>query len=85
MADQSVAKPEGIVEGVQITVDCWSYPVDFLILQTKTKNTGYPVILGRSWLATATAFIDCRSGDMTISNGQNSKTLSLYPPAQPAL
>ncbi|KAH9296646.1 hypothetical protein KI387_044226 [Taxus chinensis] len=83
MADQSVAKPEGIIEDVVVMVESWEYPVDFLILQPKGKTLGYPIILGRPWLATVAALIDCRSGDMTISNGKNSKQISLYPTAQP--
>ena len=58
--------------------------VDFLILKPRAQS-GYPIILGRPWLATAAASINCRSGDMTIFDGQNSKIISLYPPTQPTL
>jgi len=49
------------------------------------KLTGYPLILGRPWLATADAYISCRAGNMTIKNGHMSKQLVLYPPSQPLL
>jgi len=42
-------------------------------------------MLGRPWLATVAAKIDCRVGGMTISNGVNNKHLSLYPPTQPVV
>ena len=77
--------PEGILEDVLVSVDFWEYPADFLVLQPKEKLTGYPLILGRPWLATVDAYIICRAGSMTIKNGPMSKQLVLYPPAQPLL
>jgi len=85
LADHSTVTPEGIVEDVMVFVDSWECPVDFLVLQPKAKLTGYPLILGRPWLATADAYINCRAGSMTIKNGPMSKQLVLYPPAQPLL
>jgi len=64
-------------------VEYWNYPVDFTVLQPKTKLGGHPLILGRPWLATADAFISYRSGSMTISNGYETKQLTLYPHATP--
>eukprot|EP00253_Pinus_taeda_P015639 PITA_15639 len=85
LADCSTVTPEGIVEDVLVSVDSWEYPADFLVLQPKEKLTGYPLILGRPWLATIDAYINCRAGSMTIKNGPMSKQLVLYPPAQPLL
>jgi hypothetical protein len=83
LADRSTIKPEGVIEDLSISVESWNYPVDFTVLQPKTKLGGHPLILGRSWLATADAFISCRSGSMTISNGYETKQLTLYPHATP--
>lgn len=83
LADSSIVKPDGIVEDVIVILESWEYPADFTILSVKTTLGGYPVILGRPWLATADAFIGCCSGDMTISDGQSIKKLALYPPARP--
>ena len=85
LADCSTLTPEGIVEDFLVSFDFWEYPADFLVLQPKAKLTGYPLILGRPWLATADAYISCRAGNMTIKNGPMSKQLVLYPPAQPLL
>jgi hypothetical protein len=43
--------------------------IDFMVLQTKSILGGYPLILGRPWLATVDSYIGCRVGDMTISFG----------------
>eukprot|EP00253_Pinus_taeda_P015881 PITA_15881 len=85
LADRSTIKPEGVVEDLLISVESWKYPADFVVLQTKTKLGGHPLILGRPWLATADAFISCRSGSMTISNGYETKQLTLYPHATPVV
>ena len=77
--------PEGIVGDVMVSIDSWEYPAHFLVLQPKEKLTGYPLILGRPWLATVDAYISYRAGSMTIKNGHMSKQLALYPPSQPLL
>lgn len=84
LADQSTIKPERIIENVQITIESWNYPVNFLILKIKF-NSGYPMILRRPWSAIAAAFINCRSKDMIIFDGQHLRIIFLYPPAQVAL
>ena len=43
------------------------------------------MIPGRTWLATTNACISRRSGSMTISDGNEIKNLTLYPPSQPSL
>ena len=76
-----------MIENIVVTLDSLEYPVDFMILSPKFNLSGYPVIypviLGRPWLAIADANISCRSGNMTISNGQATKKFDLYPLAQP--
>jgi hypothetical protein len=79
LADRSTIKPEGVIEDLIISVESWNYPADFVVLQTKAKLGGHPLILGRPWLATADAFISCRSGSMTISNGCETKQLTSVP------
>lgn len=69
LAYQSTAKPDGVLQDVTMTIDNWDYPVIFLILKDRKNSAGYPIILGRPWLAMAATHIDCRSGSMTISKG----------------
>ena len=73
LADRSTVTPKEIVEDVMVSIDSWEYPADFLVLQPKEKLTGYPLILGRPWLATTDAYISCWAGSMTIKNGNMSK------------
>lgn len=82
LTDRSKVVPEGILEDSIVSLDSREYPVDFLILQPKTNLGGHPLILGKPWLATADAFIGCRSGSMSIVHGDDRKHITLYSPAQ---
>jgi hypothetical protein len=82
---KSVISPAGSLDDVTITLASWEYPVDFLVIYSKSSSKlGHPVVLGHPWLATVDAFISCRSDEMTISNGTHSQKLVLFPPTQPA-
>jgi hypothetical protein len=83
--DYSTIKPEGVIDDLVISVDSWEYPIDFVVLQPKTHLGGHPLILGTPWLATADAFIGCRSSSMTISDGYDTKKFTLYPHATPSV
>jgi len=85
LVDRSTVAHEGIVEDVMVSIDSWDYPTNSLVLQTRTKFNGYPLILGRPWLANVDAYISYKARNMTIKNGHLSKKLVLYPPAQPSL
>eukprot|EP00253_Pinus_taeda_P008877 PITA_08877 len=85
LVDRSLVRPEGTLYDVMVSVDSWEYPIDFLVINPKTRLDGHPLILGRPWLATADAYIGCRQGNMTITKGSDVKNLILYPPAQPSL
>ena len=74
-----------MIENIVVTLDSLEYPVYFIILSPKVNLSGYPIILGQPQLAIADVNINCRSGNMTISNGQATKKFDLYPPAQPLL
>jgi len=85
LVDHSTIKPEGVIEDLIISVESWNYIADFVVLQTKTKLGGHPLILGRPWLDIADVFMSYRSGSMTISNGCETKQLTLYPHATPII
>jgi hypothetical protein len=85
LADKTKVIPEGILDDIIVTLASWEYPVDFLVIHSKDPTKGHPVILGRPWLATTNAFIGCREGEMTISNGLSIQKLTIYPPAQPIM
>ena len=69
LANRTTLKPAGVLDDIVVSVASWEYPVDFMVIQSKYPSKGNPIILGRPWLATANAFIGCRDGEMTISNG----------------
>ena len=61
---------KGIVEDVSVKVDKFYYPVDFVVLDTEPIENGpnhVPIILGRPFLATANAIINCRNGVMQLT------------------
>ena len=81
LADRSVKVPKGIVEDVLLRVDKFIYPVDFIILETEPIINNYkpiPVILGRPFLATANALINCRNGIMNLSFGNMTLELNVF-------
>jgi hypothetical protein len=85
LVDKSVISPARSLDDVTVTLDFWEYPIEFLVIYSKSSSKpGHPMVLGRPWLATTYSFINCRSGEMTISNGTHSQKLVLFPPAQPA-
>ena len=70
LADRSVKIPKGIVEDVLVKVDKFCYPVDFVVLDTEPIASGpnhVPIILGRPFLATSNAIINCRNGVMQLT------------------
>ena len=69
LADRSVMVPRGIVEDVLVQVDKFIYPVDFVFLDTQPVEAcnSIPVILGRPFLGTSNALINCRNGQMKLS------------------
>jgi hypothetical protein len=84
LVDRSTTRPEGVIDDLVISMDSWEYPTDFVVLQPKNCLGGHPLILGGPYLATTDAFIGCRSSSMTISDGYNTKNLTLYPHATPS-
>ncbi|XP_042944702.1 uncharacterized protein LOC122278589 [Carya illinoinensis] len=72
LADRSIKMPRGVVEDVLVQVDKFFYPVDFVVLDvhlTPKSSFQAPVILGRPFLATSNALINCRSVVLKLSFG----------------
>ena len=81
LADRSVKIPKGIVEDVLVKVDKFYYPVDFVVLDTEPIASGpnhVPIILGRPFLATANATINCRNGVMQLTFGNMTLELNIF-------
>jgi hypothetical protein len=69
LVDKTKVIPEGILDDIIVILASWEYLVEFRVIHSKDPTKGHPIILGRPWLATSNAFIGCREGEMTISNG----------------
>ena len=81
LADRSVKIPKGIVEDVLVKVDKFYYPVDFVVLDTEPVAEGInqvPIILGRPFLATCNAIINCRNGVMQLTFGNMTLELNIF-------
>ena len=73
--------PKGIVEDVLVKVDKFYYSVDFVVLDTEPIANGpnhVPIILGRPFLATSNAIINCRNGVMQLTFGNMTLELKIF-------
>ena len=77
LADRTTVKPVGVLDDIVVSVASWEYPVDFMVIESKVPSKGHPIILGIPWLDIDNAFIGCRDGEMTISNGLSTQKLAL--------
>jgi hypothetical protein len=80
LANRSVKVPRGIVEDVLVQVDKFIYPMDFIVLDTQPVEAcnSFPVILGRPFLATSNALINCRNGLMKLSFGNMTLEMNIF-------
>ena len=81
LADRSIKIPKGTIEDVLIQVDKFYYPVDFIVLDTVPVAVGthhVPIILGRPFLATSNAIINCRNGVMQLTFGNMTLELNIF-------
>ena len=81
LADRLVKIPKGIVEDVLVKIDKFYYPVDFVVLDTEPIAVGpnhVPIILGRPFLATSNAIINCLNGVMQLTFGNMTLELNIF-------
>ncbi|XP_042443986.1 uncharacterized protein LOC122029098 [Zingiber officinale] len=69
LADHSCRYPMGIVEDVSVEVGRCIVPTDFIVLDME-EDPKIPIILGRSFLATAGAIIDVKSHKLSLETGK---------------
>ena len=85
LADRSLREPRGMIEDVLVKVDRFYFPVDFLVLDMEpvaSSRKQIPVILGRPFLATANACINCRTRVMDVSFGNIQVKLNVFQASQ---
>ena len=81
LADRSIKIPKGTIDDVLIQVDRFYYPVDFVVLDTEPVSVGpnlVPIILGRPFLATSNAIINCQNGVMQLTFGNMTLELNIF-------
>ena len=81
LTDRSIKVPKGTIEDALIQVDKFYYPVDFVVLDTEPVAVGanhVPIILGRPFLATSNAIINCRNGVMQLTFGNMTLELNIF-------
>ena len=81
LVDRSVKIFKGIVEDVLVQVDKFYYRVDFVVLDTEPVAVGanyVPIILGRPFLATSNAIINCRNEVMQLTFGNMTLDLNIF-------
>ena len=74
MADKSTAIPVGICEDVPVVVANVTILTDFVILDIP-EDDSMSIILGRPFLNTAGAVIDCNKGNVTFHVNGNEHTV----------
>nr|GEW86999.1 hypothetical protein [Tanacetum cinerariifolium] len=79
LTDRSTKIPRGVLEDVIVKVNDFYYPVDFLVMDTESpyKDVQPTFILGRPFLATIDARINCRTGAMDIAFGNKKLRLNV--------
>ena len=73
--------PKGIVEDVLVKVDKFYYPVDFVVLDIEPMLESInqvPIILGRPFLATSNAIINCQNGVMQLTFDNMTLELNIF-------
>ena len=60
LVDTTTIRLEGILEAITINIKYWEYPRNFVVIEVKSKLSGYPLILGGHWLDTVDSYIGCR-------------------------
>ncbi|XP_024016196.1 uncharacterized protein LOC112089679 [Eutrema salsugineum] len=76
LADRSKRIPKGVLEDVSIKVSDCIIPTDFVVLKYGEEPKD-PLILGRSFLATAGAVIDVKHGNLDLHLGDTIMTFKM--------
>ncbi|KAL6324878.1 hypothetical protein AAG906_019786 [Vitis piasezkii] len=70
-----------MIEDVLVQVDKFYYLVDFIVLDTEPiarEPNHVPIILGKPFLATTNALINCRNGVMQLTFGNMTLELNIF-------
>ncbi|XP_070025165.1 uncharacterized protein [Nicotiana sylvestris] len=65
LADRTMKRPSGILDDLLVQVGKFVFLADFVILNCRVDEE-IPIILGRPFLATGRALIDCETGELKM-------------------
>ena len=66
LADRLTSIPRGVVKDVLVDVDKLTFPADFIVMVMDHDRNFAPILLGRPFLKTAKANIDCDTGSLSM-------------------
>ena len=78
LVDRSIKIPKGTMEDVLIQVDKFYSPVAFDTEPIAVGTNYVPIILGRPFLATSIAIINCRNGVIQLIFGNMTLELNIF-------
>ncbi|KAI3516107.1 hypothetical protein L1887_15017 [Cichorium endivia] len=78
LADQSTKVSRGKLTNVIVKVGDFFYLVDFLVMEYESLEDAPTLILGRPFLATAGAVMDCKKGDLDITFGKRKRRQNMF-------
>ncbi|XP_050876384.1 uncharacterized protein LOC127080100 [Lathyrus oleraceus] len=77
LAGKSVTKPFGIAEDVQVKVDKFLFPIDFVVMDIE-EDDNVPLILGHPFMKTARTMIDIDDGLTKVRVQDEEVTFNLF-------
>ena len=79
LADRSMRWPHGIVEDVIVKVENFYFPIDYIIVDMKSRKDfiDAPIILWRPFLDTAKATMDWGKGEVIFQVGDSTMKVSI--------
>lgn len=81
LADRFVKVPRGIVEDILVQVTKFFFLVDFIVIDTQpfvNPVNQIPVILGRLFLATSNAIVNCKNKIIRLTFGNMTIELNVF-------
>ena len=80
LVDRSIKSPKGMLDDVIVRVRDFYFPVDFIVLDMEVPEhiRDTPIILGRPFLATAKANIDCEYGKIELKFDEKIIKLDIF-------
>ncbi|XP_071719232.1 uncharacterized protein [Rutidosis leptorrhynchoides] len=80
LVDRSAKTRRGMLENVIVKVEDFYYPVDFIVIDIENtfRETQPTITLGRPFLSTIDALVNCRTGVMDISFGNKRSRINIF-------